>query len=87
MALATKDSAENFLKMYGRLQSSSTAKRTAVAELQQEIKDLKEENAKLKDLVVKGIPSCLSTTRPLLLFLNHFRLKILYYRILCTQAE
>lgn len=43
--------------MYGRSQASSNDKSptTKVDELQQEIKDLKEENAKLKNLVVKGI--------------------------------
>lgn len=72
MALTTKDPAEEFLEMYGRPSSDDKSPRNTVVELKQEIKDLKEENAKLKEMVVQGIPSFIKP--PYHFFLNHFRL-------------
>lgn len=52
------DPAEEFLKLYGQSQPSSdnhNSPTQTVVELKQEIKDLKEENAKLKEIVLQGI--------------------------------
>lgn len=63
-ALTRKDPAEDFLEMYCRSQPSSddgcprkTDIKQTVLELKREIKDLREENAKLKEMVVQGIGS------------------------------
>lgn len=56
-ALTRKDSAEDFLEMYCRSHPTSDDRspRKTVVELKREITDLKEENAKLKEMVVQGI--------------------------------
>lgn len=53
-ALTRKDPAEDFLEMFGRSQPSSDDKspRKTAVELKREIKDMKEENATLKEMVV-----------------------------------
>ncbi|KAK7130514.1 hypothetical protein R3I93_020002 [Phoxinus phoxinus] len=60
------DPAEAFLKLYGQSQPSSdnhNSPTQTVVELKQEIKDLKEENAKLKEIVLQDVPGLLLSLR------------------------
>ncbi|XP_051990451.1 uncharacterized protein LOC127649418 [Xyrauchen texanus] len=60
------DPAEEFLKLYGQSQPSSDNHNSltqTVVELKQEIKDLKEENAKLKEIVLQDVPGLLLSLR------------------------
>ncbi|KAG7455569.1 hypothetical protein JOB18_010661 [Solea senegalensis] len=60
------DPAEEFLKQYGQSQPSPdnhTNPRKTVVELKQEIKDLKAENAKLKEMVLQDVPVLLQSMR------------------------
>lgn len=58
-ALTRKDPAEEFLAMYSHSPLSVTdcdqSPKKTVVELKREIQDLKEENAKLRELLVEGI--------------------------------
>ncbi|XP_077395476.1 uncharacterized protein LOC144031864 isoform X2 [Festucalex cinctus] len=66
MALTSKDPAEDFLKMYGCSQPSPTKSPTNVGGFKKRIRDLEEENAKLKDLVVQDVPELLRTMKELI---------------------
>ncbi|XP_059361703.1 uncharacterized protein LOC132099288 [Carassius carassius] len=60
------DPAEEFLRLYGQSQPSSdnhNSPTQTVVELKQEIKDLKEENAKLKEIVLQDVPGLLLSLR------------------------
>ncbi|XP_023809697.1 uncharacterized protein LOC111947331 [Oryzias latipes] len=58
-----KDPAEDFLEMYCHPQTSSRNPEKTVSELMQEIKELKEENANLKEMVVQDIPELMKTMK------------------------
>ncbi|KAF1377158.1 hypothetical protein PFLUV_G00197690 [Perca fluviatilis] len=60
-----RDPAEEFLKQYGQSQPSSDNHNLTktVVELQQEIKDLKAENAKLKEMALQDVPGLLQSLR------------------------
>ncbi|KAL0974044.1 hypothetical protein UPYG_G00214670 [Umbra pygmaea] len=63
------DPAEEFLKQYGQSQPSSDCQNNltkTVDELKQEIKDLKAENAKLKDIVLQDVPGLLLSLRTII---------------------
>ncbi|XP_023152411.1 uncharacterized protein LOC111586825 [Amphiprion ocellaris] len=68
MDLTMKDPGEDFLKMYGCSQPSSddTSPRNTVVESKQKIKDLKEENAKLNELVVQHVQELLRTMKDII---------------------
>ncbi|KAK7891105.1 hypothetical protein WMY93_023068 [Mugilogobius chulae] len=65
-ALTIKDPAEEFLEMYSCTQPSANDKspRNTVVELKRKIKDLQEENAKLKELVVQDMKHVIELAAP-----------------------
>ncbi|XP_061563943.1 uncharacterized protein LOC133418981 [Cololabis saira] len=67
-ALTRKDPAEDFLEKYCRSEPTSDDRspRKTIFVLKQEIKDLKEENAKLKEMVVQDVPEILRTMKNIL---------------------
>ncbi|XP_061601696.1 uncharacterized protein LOC133463926 [Cololabis saira] len=67
-ALTRKDPAEDFLEKYCHSEPTSDDRspRKTIFVLKQEIKDLKEENAKLKEMVVQDVPEILRTMKNIL---------------------
>ncbi|XP_038145797.1 uncharacterized protein LOC119786480 isoform X3 [Cyprinodon tularosa] len=66
-ALTRKDPAEEFLAMYSHSPLSVTdcdqSPKKTVVELKREIQDLKEENAKLRELLVEDVPELMKTMK------------------------